>query len=1536
MKISLLLGLALSFLVGSVWARPLGDLDENCTVNLRDLRIFVGQWLNDAACSEPNCADLDDDNKVNMTDLALLAEKWRWTDAPLVISEFMASNRTTMLDGDGRASDWIEIHNPNDANISLNGWYLTDDDRDLTKWRFPDGLTLASGGYLVVFASGQDDANYPYLDPNGYYHTNFKLGKGGDYLALVAADAATISHEYESYEYDDGEFGFPYQKADYSYGIVGADPNQEAYFDAPATPGAGNGATVLGLVADTKFNYDRGFYQTAFSLEITTDTTDANIYYTTNGSEPTPTTGTLYAGPVGISATGCVRAAGFKTGWLPTNADTQTYIFPNDVSLQPGMDPNIVNDPCYSGIITGALTSLPTMSIVMDENDLANLQAQSTYPPGSPPKEELPASVELLYPDDRDGFHIDCAIEGHSWSIAKRAFRLKFKRDFGPGKLKFPFFESDPLNADSAVDFFDRLVLRGGKNMSWALGGTHGGGGNVTYARDQWTRDTQIAMSGTASHGIFAHLYINGRYWGLYNPCERPDEQFTSAYFGAEPEDWLASNHGLERGDGHLSGNSARYDQMMALADGKDFEDASKYKEFKQLLDIPKYLDYVILYWYAGIGDGIDNNWYGGNCNIPPGSYMFFMWDSELIFINYVSDSPGSEVAWVNTLFKDPSSDPGFDSTTIIRLWKSARENDDFMMTFADRVYKHCFHGGALDETVTRARWQVITDLIEDAVVCESARWGDEVTNPARTREDDWRPAIQIVDNRMQGNVATFIAALRTEDLYPSIDPPIFRVNDADQHGGYISTSDNLSMVNPNGTGTIYYTLDGTDLRPVETSLVTENAPKKVLVPAGDIGTSWRTDPNFDDSTWTHGTPITPGKTGGVGYEIQSGYEDYITYDVQTQMYTYNDTCYIRIPFTADPAAFDLLTLRVRYDDGFVAYINGVEVWRENAPASPQWNSSATTGHSDAAAVIFQEFDISDHITDMAQGDNILAVHGLNNSGGNNNKDFLISAELVADANVAPGAIEYAGAFTLDKSTLVRARVLDGNEWSALNEAAFAIGPVAENLRITEIMYHPKQTGEPNDANAEFIELKNIGASTLNLNLVSFTEGIHFTFGAVELTADDYVLVVKDQNAFADKYGTDPNIQVAGQYTRRLDNAGERIRLQDAVSGTILDFEYEDGWRPITDGVGFSLTIIEANNPDPNSWGEKQSWRASAYVDGSPGWDDTGAVPNPGSVVINEVMSHSHGSAPDWIELYNSTDETINIGGWFLSDSDTNVTKYEIADGTTIDANGHIVFYEDVNFGQSSGDPGSLIPFALSETGEEVCLSSAQSGVLTGYQEVEDFGASETGVPFGRYYKSSTGNFNFVAMEANTPGAPNSYPKVGPIVINEIMYNPQSGNQNEEYVELYNITAADVNLFDDQANPWKFTDGITFTFPADSNIPAYGLMLVAKDPATFTSTYGTMPAGVQVLGPYGGRLSNGGEKVEIGKFGDLDQYGSPCYIRIDRVNYSDGSHPENCPGGVDLWPTEPDGNGPSLTRIDPNLYGNDPTNWQAAASSPGQ
>ncbi|MCP4610182.1 MAG: lamin tail domain-containing protein, partial [Planctomycetes bacterium] len=519
----------------------------------------------------------------------------------------------------------------------------------------------------------------------------------------------------------------------------------------------------------------------------------------------------------------------------------------------------------------------------------------------------------------------------------------------------------------------------------------------------------------------------------------------------------------------------------------------------------------------------------------------------------------------------------------------------------------------------------------------------------------------------------------------------------------------------------------------ISTILVAENAAKRVLVPTSNISSNWRGGGVFSDSAWRFST----GNPGGVGYERSSGYQNLIKLDIEEQMYRNNASCYIRIPFTFNDNSddFNFMTLRMRYDDGFVAYINGIEVARRNFTGTARWNSSANGSRSDSLAVDFEDIDISAYLNSLQTGVNILAIHGLNTS--TTSSDFLIMSELVVgkrnspvDGGTSPGVLQYSGSITLTNSVHVKARVLSGGVWSALNEATFAVGPVAENLRITEIMYNP------NDPNTEYVELQNVGGETINLNLVRFTNGIDFTFPNIELAGNEYAVVVQYREAFETRYGTAFNI--AGEYSGRLNDGGERIKLEDAVGQTILDFEYKDSWRSITDGDGFSLTVIDPVNTDPSGWNEKDSWRGSAYLSGSPGEDDSGIIPEPGAVVINEVLAHSHADAADWIELHNTTSTAIDIGGWLLSDSSSDLAKYQIAHGTVIASGGYIVFYEDQHFNNPS-DPGANQLFALSENGERLYLSSAEGGLLTGYRNVEDFGGSETGVSFGRYYKSSTG-----------------------------------------------------------------------------------------------------------------------------------------------------------------------------------------------------
>ncbi|NLZ04721.1 MAG: hypothetical protein GXY19_06090 [Phycisphaerae bacterium] len=210
---------------------------------------------------------------------------------------------------------------------------------------------------------------------------------------------------------------------------------------------------------------------------------------------------------------------------------------------------------------------------------------------------------------------------------------------------------------------------------------------------------------------------------------------------------------------------------------------------------------------------------------------------------------------------------------------------------------------------------------------------------------------------------------------------------------------------------------------------------------------------------------------------------------------------------------------------------------------------------------------------------------------------------------VNAGAIAYAGPVVLTESTQARARALQGGVWSAVHDVTFAVGPVAEGLRISEIMYHPMDTGDADDPGAEYVELTNIADETINLHLVRFTNGIDFVFPSFELAPGARCLVVDDVGAFEARCG--PGLPIAGQYAGKLANAGETIELVDAAGTVIHRFTYADDWYDVTDGGGFSLTMVDVTDPDPAVWSLKEAWQASSMVDGSPGADDPGLPARP-------------------------------------------------------------------------------------------------------------------------------------------------------------------------------------------------------------------------------------------------------------------------------------------------------------------------------------
>ena len=525
--------------------------------------------------------------------------------------------------------------------------------------------------------------------------------------------------------------------------------------------------------------------------------------------------------------------------------------------------------------------------------------------------------------------------------------------------------------------------------------------------------------------------------------------------------------------------------------------------------------------------------------------------------------------------------------------------------------------------------------------------------------------------------------------------------------------------------------------------------------------------------------------------------------------------------------------------------------------------------------------------------------------------------------SVAPAAQAWPQSIVLNATTVLRARVQSGTNWSGLAEAVFYTSQDFVGLALTEIMFNPPDIGATSGDNFEFLELKNTGTNTLNLSGLYFSAGITFTFtNGTTLAPGQVFLLARNASAMAAKY---PGVAVNGIYTGKLDNAGETITLSTALGTPIFSVTYDDTapWPIAADGYGFSLvpgSLGASQAPDDGS-----RWRASTSLGGSPGTDDPApALP---AVVINEILTHpgragdTTGSWPsavgypdtDAIELWTLSSSPADISGWFLTDDVNAPRKFRIPDGTML-ASGGFVTFNETDFNPT---PGTNLSFSLSSLGESVYLFSADTnGNLTGYSHGFVFGASARGVSFGRYI-NSVGEEQFPAQLSLTLGGTNRGPRVGPAVISQIMYHPPTNGV--EFIEIANITAEPLPLFDSAfpTNTWRLT-GAGFSFPTNVTLPANSFALVvATNPEVFRARY-VVPAEVPVFGPLTGVLQDSGELLKLER-PDPPTNGTVPFIGVDEVRYNDKAP----------WPPAADGSGPALLRLDLSAYGNDPTNWAA-------
>ncbi|MBM3881976.1 MAG: hypothetical protein FJ387_20020 [Verrucomicrobia bacterium] len=1009
---------------------------------------------------------------------------------------------------------------------------------------------------------------------------------------------------------------------------------QPAYFDTP-TPGAPNRSTWFrGKLAPPQFSVARGFFAGPFELALASEAAGAPIVYTLDGSEPSESRGATYRTPLRLERTTVVRARVVQPEYRSSPVVTHTYLFLDSTLSQPTnppgfparwadvtadyeMDPAITQHPAYGGQLAAALASLPAVALTADLDDLFGA-SRGIYanPENRGVAWERPAACEWINPDGSTEFTVNCGVRIQGgWfrgrnNTQKHSLRLLFKDQYGPGRLRHDVFAEF-----GAARQFDTLVLRSGANDGYSWRDARD---TEQFLRDEFGRRLMLALGHPSPRGRFVHLYLNGLYWGLYNLCERPNEDFSATYLGGVPADWDAVNSG-EIKSGDLTAWNRLLAEVRTVANAGDFLrlqglDANGVRSpaWPVWLDLNNYLDYMLLNIWGGNWDWPNKNFWFGRLRTPDSTgFKFYVWDFENTMGNNRGRSPLNMVA--------PRS--GIESSWVAEPHARLKAFPEYQIHFADRVHRHCLGAGALTPAALTQQYRALADTVALAILAETARWGDDHHEPPQDHADWVRERDWLLDTYLVQRTEIVVAQFRTAGLYPLIEAPSIQ-----PAGGSVSPA------NPPGLKTparwLYYTLDGSDprlpggapnpnARPVR--FASEAPPAgapPILVAPGAVWRYWDTgtDPGpdwaqagYQDAAWLDG----PAQLG-YGDGDEATVVRYIDVDPAQSGIQRNAATYFRAAFVvSDPAAYESLTLQVTYDDAVAVYLNGRELYRtDNLPANANYQTYATASRPDNTV---------DSLTGLAPtllqpGTNLIAAQVHQNSPGSSDLSFALSLTGILRAQADPTAHwNAAPPIALTGPAQVRARSWNGSQWSALTEAWFSLDTELSSsttLVVAELAYRPPDAATPAEMavsrdrdDYEFIELLNVGPKTLDLSGVRIVGGVQFQFGAQAfLSSGARLLVVGHRPAFEARYGN--ALPVAGEYTGRLANEGELLRLERADGSLIFEFTYSPRppWPTELEDQGFTLVLRQPSSASDAR--DPAQWRPSAIPIGTPGGSD--------------------------------------------------------------------------------------------------------------------------------------------------------------------------------------------------------------------------------------------------------------------------------------------------------------------------------------------
>ena len=1176
--------------------------------------------------------------------------------AQLLINEFMARNDSEpplrngdLLDEDGDASDWIEIYNTTNQAINLDGWFLTDDANDLEKWEFP-AVEISRGGFLVVFASGKDRR-----DADGQLHTNFQLRSGGEFLALVrpalnhsgtGPDGLTIEQEYDEY---------PAQFAGISYGLSGGSGSiradeilvpesaaAKAFIPTDGSlglswtqPGFNDSAWLSGV---TGIGYD---YAGLIGLDVgfmrnNNQTVYARISFEVSDiSEIDELTLRMKFEDGFVAYLNGVPVASFNA------ADPENMSWNEGaIATREDADAQVFEDFDITDHI-GALR--------IGENILAIHGLNTT----------LSSSDLLILPEliatTINTIDIPSMIEGYFYEPTPGRENSSISTNLGPAIRNVtenpsrPYYNEDLIITAEVTETFapisqvtllcyvnyeegTRWLPSSGLPMIDDGTGADAKAGDGIY--------TAVVPSSAYNPGDMIRWKVtaddtegNTSHCPLYPyPDDSPEFFGTvvvnrSINSGLPAIEWFVENvaasetRGGTRGSVYYLGEF--YDNIDIHIRGGSTASAPKKhfkfrfnKGYKFLYDPnkPRVDEFNLNSTYSDKAYLRQNlafnayDWCGcpGSESFPVraqrngqfyGVQIFIEEPEEELLEREGFDPDGALYKMYNTF------NAGGSAEKKTRRWEGRQDLDNFCRSINNYsgVTRHnnIFDQVNLPLTLDYLVATIITHqndhphknhyLYRDSDGSGEwffMPWDHDLTWGSNWTGSSYHDYIYAADDQVPG---------KPTDVKPS--HPFVGKQDCQEwnyHWNHLIDA----LLNDPTVREMYLrrlrTVMDEFLKPPGTpynDLFIENRIDKLV-------TAMAPDVALDYAKWAN--PWTWGGQGG--YPRDQSFQYAI--DVIKNDYLAVRRTHLFVTHNVDNAG------RYNIPGSYSALIPNAQ------PANPEINFGSfeynpASGNQD-----------EEYIHLINPNSFAVDISGWKLTGGVEHT-FLPGTVIVAGGSlyVCPNSAAFRARAvypTGSRGLFVQGKYKGHlSNWGEtinlytdkdylIDTMTYTGNPSDQQryLRITEIMYHPSQAGTYNEEEYEFIELKNIGNQAVPLDGVKLTDGIYYQFtsgGNLSLAPGDYIVIVKNIVAFAQIYNINGINIAPGSYTGSLSNAGEKIKLEDRTNSTILEFSYDDDWFTSTDGQGFSLTIIDPANPDLESWDQKDSWRPSVGIDGSPG-----------------------------------------------------------------------------------------------------------------------------------------------------------------------------------------------------------------------------------------------------------------------------------------------------------------------------------------------